>query len=153
MATRNDLPALDKAARDFEQSIKRKAVRLLAGSTFAKERTGKENVNESNMDSDYDDRSCPSRDESMCRDDLSFAPNDLTMATIYPREKTKKLKVNNLASYRSNASSAHSSGKQREAPGVNQLLAAVDRSPEIGKMLVNPYVLIVVSSVVHQNLG
>jgi len=29
----------------------------------------------------------------------------------------------------------------------------VDRSPEIGKMLINPYVILVVSSVVHQNLG
>ena len=32
-------------------------------------------------------------------------------------------------------------------------MAAVNRSPEIGKMLINSYVIIVVSSVIHQNLG
>ena len=80
-------------------------MRLLQGRTGAKTTTRKENVNESNMDATTDDRSSPSRNESMARDDVSFGPNDITMATICPRDMAKQFKVNNMASYRSNASS------------------------------------------------
>lgn len=150
-AARNDLAALDKASRDHEQSIKRKTVRLLQGKSSKKSHSGKENVNEGNRDA-YDERSSLRSGGSMARDDFSFGPDELTMATICPREKNKKLKVNNMAPSRSRKSSKSTMPKQGETLGLNQLLATVERSPELGRMLVNRYVLIVVSSVIHQNL-
>jgi len=159
-SARGDLAALDKEVRAREQSIRRKAKRLLSGSRQLKAQAAKENHNLENMAQHSPERrntfGGPSGDGE--EDPLageSFRLEAGLQASVAPRVENKWLKLARSALSKSNQP-AREEGGVDSAPNsraLSQLMATIQQSKEIARMLVQPYLVLVVGSSSQQNLG
>jgi hypothetical protein len=138
----NDLATLDKISMDIEQSIRRKTMKISKGKK--PEMGGKENENSNNF---------MKNQTTFLRDDLSSEDeqdNQLT-TSINPRPPIKGPKVTNSIS------------KKRKRVGektvveikpykVEQMIQTMERCPDLGKMLVSKYLIVILGSTSSQNL-
>ena len=151
---RGDLAALDKEVRAREQSIRRKAKRLLSGSKQLKAAAAKENLNLQNMDLGSPERRNTFGGDGEDDEEPSTMLGPGMQASLGPRADGKWLKLAGLALSRSNQAPAEEGrGDGLHARALSSLLATIQASPEIARMLVQPYLVMVVSSSSQQNLG
>jgi hypothetical protein len=71
--------------------------------------------------------------------------------SINPRPLVKGLKVTN-SSFKKRAKPGDKKVVDIKPYGVDQLVDTMERSPDIGKMLLNRYLIIILGSTVNQNL-
>lgn len=147
--------------RAREQSINRKAKRLVSGSKSLRAAAAKENRNLENMAEVSPERrgkiSGPSWNDG--EEDLGGSRRSRLeaglQASVAPRSANKWLKLARLAGAKSNHSESDIliGGGALEGRALSQLMATIQSSKEISSMLVQPYLLLVVSSASQQNLG
>jgi len=156
---RGDLAALEKEVRAREKSIQRKATRLLgsnkkraAGATV--QESAKENHNQRNLEWGSPERRNTFGGPDADEDDPETLLASGLQAAAGPRAASRWLTLASAALASSGpASPDEEGGDGLQARALSQLMTTIQASKELARMLVRPYLVMVVSSASQQNLG
>jgi hypothetical protein len=151
---RGDLVALDKEVRAREQAIRRKAKRLLSGSKALRATAAKEAPHFSPEELHSPERRStfggPGGGDDLSGDQLGQG----LQASVGPRLAGAWLATARSAlALAGQSEQARDSGEGADARALPQLLSTIQASSELARMLVQPYLVMVVSSASQQNLG